>query len=410
MRIESGNQERRISKWMVLLLAAACGLIAANLYYAQTLVGPIRDAIGLSSTATGFIVTVTQIGYVIGLLFIVPVSDIVENRRLSVGMLLVAALALLTAAFATTAPLFLLAALLIGIGSVVAQILVPLAASLAAEEQRGLVVGNVMSGLLLGIMLARPAASFVASLWGWRAIFILSAVVIALLTVLLAYVLPARKPTKTVRYGKLILSLGSLWRHTPVLRRRALYQASLFGAFSLFWTVVPLHLADRFGMSQQGIAWFALVGVGGAIAAPIAGRLADRGWSKAMTVTAMVVAVLSFLAIHLFDRHSTPALILLFVSAFTLDMAVSGNLVVGQRSIYALGNEARGRLNGLFMSVFFTGGAIGSSVGGWAYEQGGWGLASWIGTALPLLALGYFLTERRLEKVGKAAEGVSSAG
>lgn len=410
MRTEPGIPERRISNWMVLLLATACGLIAANLYYAQTLVGPIRDAIGLSSTAAGLIVTVTQIGYVIGLLFIVPISDIVENRRLSVAMLLIAALALLTAALAATAPLFLLAALLIGIGSVVAQILVPLAASLAAEEQRGLVVGNVMSGLLLGIMLARPAASFVASLWGWRAIFVLSALVIALLSVLLAYVLPARKPPKTVRYGKLIVSLGALWRQTPVLRRRAFYQASLFGAFSLFWTVVPLHLADRFGMSQQGIAWFALVGVGGAIAAPIAGRLADRGWSRAITGSAMVVAVLSFLAIHLFDRHSAPALVLLFVSAFTLDMAVSGNLVVGQRAIYALGNEARGRLNGLFMAVFFTGGAIGSSVGGWAYEQGDWALASLIGTALPLLALGYFLTERRLGKAGAATEGISSAG
>ncbi|MFC4102548.1 MFS transporter [Paenibacillus xanthanilyticus] len=410
MRNESGNQERRISKWMVLLLAAACGLIAANLYYAQTLVGPIRDAIGLSSTAAGLIVTVTQIGYVIGLLFIVPISDIVENRRLSVAMLLIAALALLTTAFAATAPLFLLAALIIGVGSVVAQILVPLAASLAAEEQRGRVVGSVMSGLLLGIMLARPAASFVADLWGWRAIFVLSAAVILLLTVLLAYTLPARKPTKSVRYGKLIVSLGAIWRQTPVLRRRALYQASMFGAFSLFWTVVPLHLADRFGMSQQGIAWFALVGVGGAIAAPIAGRLADRGWSKAMTGSAMVVAVLSFLAIHLFDRHATPALILLFISAFTLDMAVSGNLVVGQRAIYTLGHEARGRLNGLFMSVFFTGGAIGSSVGGWAYEQGGWALASLIGTALPLMALGYFLTESRITTNSEAAKGISSAG
>ncbi|TYP73164.1 MFS transporter [Paenibacillus methanolicus] len=410
MRNESGNQERRISKWMVLMLSAACGLIAANLYYAQTLVGPIRDAIGLSSTAAGLIVTVTQIGYVIGLLFIVPISDIVENRRLSVAMLLIAALALLTTAFATTAPLFLLAALVIGIGSVVAQILVPLAASLASEEQRGLVVGNVMSGLLLGIMLARPAASFVADLWGWRAIFVLSAIVIALLTTLLAYALPSRKPPKAVRYGQLILSLGALWRQTPVLRRRALYQASMFGAFSLFWTVVPLHLADRFGMSQQGIAWFALVGVGGAIAAPIAGRLADRGWSKAMTWSAMVVAVLSFLAIHLFDRHSTPALVLLFVSAFTLDMAVSGNLVVGQRAIYTLGNAARGRLNGLFMAVFFTGGAIGSSVGGWSYEQGGWALASLIGTALPLMALGYYFTERRMATNNETAKGVSSVG
>lgn len=398
MRSEQSNQERRISSWMMFLLAAACGLIAANLYYAQTLVGPIRDAIDLSSTAAGFIVTLTQIGYVIGLLLIVPLSDVIENRRLSVFMLILAVVALLTAAFATNAPLFLIASLFIGIGSVVTQILVPLAAYLSSEDQRGLVVGNVMSGLLLGIMFARPLASFVTSLWGWRAIFVLSAIVISLLTTLLAYVLPERKPSPTVRYGKLILSLGTLLRQTPVLRRRALYQACLFGAFSLFWTVVPLHLTDHFGMSQKGIAWFALIGVGGAIAAPITGRLADRGWSKALTGAALIVAVLSFMLIHLFQSHSIPALILLFVSAFTLDMAVSGNLVIGQRSIYSLGSEARGRLNGLFMSIFFTGGAIGSSLGGWSYNQGGWMLASLIGTILPLLALVYFFTEKHTEK------------
>ncbi|WP_068619789.1 MFS transporter [Paenibacillus tuaregi] len=395
---EQGKQDSSISSWMMFLLAAACGLIVANLYYAQTLVGPIRDATGLTSSTAGLIVTVTQIGYVAGLLFIVPLSDIVENRRLTIVMLIIAIGALLTAAFSPNASLFLTASLFIGIGSVVAQILVPFAAYLSSENQRGRVVGNVMSGLLLGIMFARPLASFITSLWGWRAIFILSAIVITLLTILLSFALPERKPLPTVRYGKLILSLGTILRQTPALRRRALYQAFLFGAFSLFWTVVPLHLADNFGMSQIGIAWFALVGVGGAVAAPIAGRLADKGWSKMLTGAAMIVAVLSFLLIHLFQSSSTPALILLFVSAITLDMAVSGNLVTSQRVIYSLGSEARGRLNGLFMAIFFLGGAIGSSLGAWSYTQGGWNLTSLIGTILPLLALLYFLTERRSTK------------
>ncbi|MEV5025508.1 MFS transporter [Paenibacillus sp. LPE1-1-1.1] len=398
MHKEQAKQDSRISSGMMVLLAAACGLIAANLYYAQTLVGPIRDAIGLPSTAAGLIVTVTQIGYVIGLLLIVPLSDIIENRRLTVFMLIVAIAALLTAAFAPNAPLFLVASLFIGIGSVVAQILVPFAAYLASDVQRGRVIGNVMSGLLLGIMLARPLASFITSLWGWRAIFVLSAIVISLLAVLLSYVLPERKPSPNVRYGKLILSLGAILRQTPALRRRALYQACLFGAFSLFWTVVPLHLADTFEMSQGGIAWFALVGVGGAIAAPIAGRLADKGWDKWLTGLAMIVAAVSFLLIHLFHSYSTLALILLFVSAFTLDMAVSGNLVVSQRTIYSLGSEAKGRLNGLFMSIFFVGGAIGSSLGGWSYTHGGWKLTTLIGTILPLLALIYFFTEKRTHK------------
>ncbi|MEC0133691.1 MULTISPECIES: MFS transporter [Paenibacillus] len=398
MQKEQALKENHISSWMMFMLAAACGLIVANLYYAQTLVGPISVSTGLSSTAAGLIVTLTQIGYVVGLLFIVPLSDIVENRRLTVITLMVAVGALLVAAFAANASLFLTASLFIGTGSVVAQILVPYATYLASEEQRGRVVGNVMSGLLLGIMFARPVASFITSIWGWQAVFIFSAVVITLLAILLSRFLPERKPAPSVSYGKLIVSLGTLLKQTPILRRRALYQACLFGAFSLFWTVVPLRLADDFGMSQQGIAWFALVGVGGAVAAPIAGRLADKGWSKWLTGLAMIIATLSFLLIHLFHSHSTFALILLFISAITLDMAVSGNLVLGQRVIYSLGSEARGRLNGIFMAIFFVGGAVGSSLGGWAYAYGGWTFASLIGVILPLLALVYFFTEKRSTK------------
>ncbi|ASR47552.1 MFS transporter [Paenibacillus kribbensis] len=389
------KESKGISRWMMLLLASACGLIVANLYYAQTLVGPIGAAMGLSSAAAGLIVTLTQIGYVAGLLFIVPLSDIIENRRLAVVALAVVVCALLTATFAPNGALFLIASLFIGLGSVVAQILVPYATYLAAEEQRGRVVGNVMSGLLLGIMFARPVASLVTSLWGWQAVFSLSAVITTLLIILLSRALPERKPSPTVNYGKLIFSLGVLFKQTPVLRRRAFYQACLFGAFSLFWTTAPLRLAHDFGMSQQGIALFALVGVGGAVAAPIAGKLADKGWTHLLTGLAMVIAALSFLLIYLFQDHSMVALVILFISAITLDMAVSGNLVLGQRAIYSLGSEARGRLNGLFMSIFFIGGAVGSSLGGWAYAYSGWSFTALIGTVLPLLSLLYFFTEKK---------------
>ncbi|GGF91966.1 putative MFS-type transporter YdeR [Paenibacillus albidus] len=395
MHTEQVKARQPISGWITFLLAAACGLIVANLYYAQTLIGPISADTGLSSAAAGLIVTITQIGYVIGLLFIVPLSDIMENRRLAALSLLVVVAALLVATFATQAPLFLTASLFIGLGSVVAQILVPYATFLASEEQRGRVVGNVMSGLLLGIMFARPVASFVASLWGWQSIFALSAAIITLLAAALWRILPERQPVPAMNYGQLIASLGVLFKQTPILRRRALYQASLFGAFSLFWTTVPLRLADDFGMSQQGIAWFALAGVGGAIAAPIAGRLADKGWTRILTGIAMIIAVLSFVLAYLFDDNSTWTLALLVLVAIMLDMAVSGNLVLGQRAIYTLGSEARGRLNGLFMAIFFVGGAIGSSLGGWAYAHGGWSLTTLIGLVLPLLALLYFLTEKR---------------
>ncbi|MGN7762875.1 MFS transporter [Paenibacillus sp. 22594] len=381
--------------WITFLLAASCGLIVANLYYAQTLVGPISEATHLSSGAAGLIVTLTQIGYVIGLLFVVPLSDIIENRRLTVISLSVVVVALVAATFAPNASLFLGASLFIGLGSVAAQILVPYASYLATEEHRGRVVGNVMSGLLLGIMFARPLASFISGLWGWHAIFAISAVVIALLTILLSRVLPERRPVPSMNYGGLIRSLGTLLKNTPVLRRRAMYQASLFGTFSLFWTTVSLRLADTYHLTQQGIALFALAGVAGAVAAPIAGRWADRGWTRPLTGLAFGLAAAAFLLAYLFQGDSKVTLGLLVVGVIILDMGVSGNLVLGQRAIYSLGSEARGRLNGLFMAIFFIGGAIGSSLGGWSYAYGGWGLTTLIGLALPVLAFLYYLTEKK---------------
>lgn len=398
MNMQPDVKANSVPSWLILLLAAACGLIAANLYYAQTVIGPIGVTTGLSSAAAGLIVTLTQIGYVIGLLFIVPLSDILENKRLVTFFLIILVAALIAAAFSSHAVLFLTASLVIGISSVVAQILVPYATYLTSEEQRGRVVGNVMSGLLLGIMLARPVASFITSLLGWQAVFVFSAIIIGLLTLLLSRALPARQPQPAMKYGQLILSLGSLLKTFPMLRRRALYQASLFGAFSLFWTTVPLQLANEYGMSQQGIAWFALAGVGGAIAAPIAGRWADKGLTRILTGLAMVIAVASFGLAYLFQGHSTATLILLVVVAITLDMAVSGNLVLGQRIIYSL-SEARGRVNGIFMSIFFVGGAIGSSLGSWSYAHGGWSLTTLIGLVMPLLALIYYLTEKKVTVV-----------
>ncbi|WP_427113362.1 MFS transporter [Megasphaera sueciensis] len=366
----------------------------ANLYYTQPLVGPISTDTHLPLASAGFIVTLTQIGYVLGLLFIVPLSDLVENRRLVLAALAVVICALVAAYLAHTALFFLVSALLIGLGSVATQILVPYAAHLATEKQRGQVVGNVMSGLLLGIMLARPVASMITDFFGWRVVFALSAIITTILAVLLACILPRRSPIPTMNYGTLLRSLWKLFKTKSVLRRRSLYQACLFGAFSLFWTVVPLWLTHHFHLSQQGIALFAFAGVAGAIAAPIAGRLADRGWTKPLTGMAIGIATLAFVITHIFEDNPALSLIMFVIAAITLDMAVSGNLVLGQRAVYALGSDIRGRVNGIFMAVFFIGGAIGSAIGGWAYAYGSWWFTSILGMAIPLAALLYYFTER----------------
>lgn len=388
--------EPSISAAMTFLLASACGLVVANLYYGQPLAGLIGADLGLSSAATGLIVTLTQIGYGLGLLFIVPLGDLVENRKLVVSAIAMAVLALLAASFAPSAAPFLLAAFLVGASSVAVQVIVPYAAHMAPHHSRGRVVGNVMSGLMVGIMLARPISSMLSEFVSWRGVFMLSALVMVVLSIVLYRLLPVRVPDSKLSYGRLLRSMVTLALTTPVLQRRAIYHAFLFAAFSLFWTTTPLYLSGpAFGLSQTGIALFALAGAAGAIAAPIAGRLADRGLTKLATLMAMIAAAIAFAITHLAPEGSQAALALLVVAAIVLDFGVTTNLVLGQRAIFALGAESRGRLNGIYMATFFMGGALGSAIGGWAYAHGGWTAASWLGFALPAAALVFFMTEKR---------------
>jgi predicted MFS family arabinose efflux permease len=213
------------------------------------------------------------------------------------------------------------------------------------------------------------------------------------LAIVLRLTLPKRKPVARMHYGALLLSMPHLVRTMPLLRRRALYQAGLFGAFTLFWTVVPLQLASQFGFTQRGIALFALAGVSGVFAAPIAGRLADRGHSRVATIAAMLFVALGFLVTHVGAAGSMLNLAGLVAAAIAIDFGVQGNVIVGFRAIFVLGHENRSRLNGLYMATFFAAGAAGSAIGTWAFAQGGWTLASAIGLALPVASLIYATTE-----------------
>jgi len=390
----NNQQEHSITTGTLWLLATAAGLIVANLYYAQPLVGPISRATGLDPGAAGLIVTLTQIGYCLGLLFIVPLGDLLENRKLSVSLLLATGVALVAAAFSQSALLFLAAAFAIGLCSVAAQVLVPIAAHMSSIEKRGQTVGTVMSGLLMGIMLSRPISSLVTDAFGWHAIFLISAVA----TVALAYVLhqrlPVRQPHGSMSYVQLLGSMWHLLKNTPVLRRRAAYQACIFGAFSLFWTTSPLILAnERFGLSQTGIAIFALVGVAGAAISPYAGRRADQGKSRSTTALALGVGMLAFAAPLVLHGSREFELGMLVVSAIVLDMGVTASLVLGQRAIFSLGAEVRSRLNGLYVAIFFLGGAIGSSLGGWMYAHHGWQGVLATGFMFPAIAFALYLTE-----------------
>ena len=323
-------------------------------------------------------------------------GDILENRRLIVVSLLLTSVSLVITAVSKQAVLFLTASFLIGLGSVATQVLVPFASYLASESSRGRVVGNIMSGLLLGIMLSRPLSILVADLFSWHAVFALSAAAVIILTIVLSKVLPTRRPSANTNYTALLGSMWHLLRTNLVLRRRAIYHACLFATFSLFWTTVPLLLSSPiFHFSQKAIALFALVGVAGALASPVAGRVADRGWTKPATGIALVTVVISILLPLIIRTSSVIGVAVLVIAAILLDAGVSANLVLGQRALFSLSPEIRSRLNGLFMAIFFFGGAIGSAIGGWAYATGGWSTALWFGIAFPIIALLYFATEKK---------------
>lgn len=379
---------RGLTRAMVLLFAFCCGAIVANLYYAQPIVELIAPDLGLSASSASLIVSLTQVGYALGLLFLVPLSDLIENRRLMIATAVVAAASLLGAATMEHANGFLLVSLIVGFSSVSVQMLIPLAAHLAPEQSRGQVVGNIMSGLLLGILLARPLSSLVADHFGWRAVFMYAAVVMLAIIAVLALTIPRRVPDHKASYGQLLKSLVTLMGRHAVLRQRALYQGLLFAAFSLFWTAVPVELARHYGLSQSQIALFALVGAIGAIAAPIAGRLADAGLTQRASLIALMLAPVAFLL-----GLSKPgySVIGLAITGVLLDFAVQMSMVLGQRAIYALDPASRGRLNALYMTSIFVGGAIGSALASGLYERHGWEGVITLGAGLPVLALLVFV-------------------
>ncbi|MYS81609.1 MFS transporter [Streptomyces sp. SID5474] len=378
--------------WLVALLAVASGTTVANLYYAQPLLSSLSGVFHISTATAGILITLTQVGYVFGMIFLVPLGDRLEKRNLVTVLLMITALALVAAGLATSFPMLLIASLISGSTSVVAQILVPFAANLAPDHARGRIVGRVMSGLLAGILLSRTLSSLVSDIAGWRVVFLGSAVLMVVLTVALRVALPQHAPTTSIPYHHVLRSTVQLVRTHPVLLRRGLYQAAMFGAFSAFWTTVSFVLTGpRFHYSPVGVGVFALVGAAGAAIAPFAGHWADRGLVRPMTGAAFLVTALAF-AVAGLGGHS---IVLIALAAILIDMAVQTTLILGQHTVYQLDPTARARLNSAFIAMFFVGGAIGSQLGAIVYHAAGWAGLTGLGAALPLAALAYWAVERQ---------------
>ncbi|MDI5966763.1 MFS transporter [Streptomyces sp. SL13] len=394
---------------VILVLAIGCGVTVANLYYAQPLLAAIGSAFGVGQGSAELVVTLTQLGYAIGMVVVLPLGDLLENRALASRTLLVTAVALFAAGLAPGYGLFLAMSVLVGATSVVAQVLVPLAAHLAPEKDRGRYVGTVMTGLLLGILLARTVSSLVAAAWGWRTIYFASGVLMLLLAVLLVRALPTRHPTHTAGYRELMLSIGRLARAEPALRRRAACQAMMFGAFSCFWTSVAFELIGRHHLGQVGIALFALVGAAGAAIAPVAGRIGDLGHGRLGSGIALALAAVSMVLADVWAGN----LVLLGLAGVLLDIAVQGHQVFSQREIYGLRAEARARINTVFMGSVFLGGAVATGVAGVVHDSYGWTGVTLLGAALPLFGLVLWTVstvgQRRAERAA-AADTFPAAG
>lgn len=387
----AAEQAGRTLRQVTLACAVACGAMVANIYYAQPLVAPIAAELRLSAGAAGLIVTLTQLGYAAGLLLAVPLADRLENRRLILVMVVLTA-ATLAALAASPGPLsFLVASAAVGFCSAGVHVVVPFAASLAPPETRGRTIGNVMSGLLAGIMLSRPAASLIAEIGGWRAVFAVAAVLMAALAAWLARALPERRPTSGDSYAAILRSMGALLIRERPLQRRAVYHGLVFTVFILFWTIVPLELAQRFGFTQTGIAIFALAGAAGALVAPVAGRLGDKGHIRSGTCAAMLLVIASCLVAGF--AGSWASLALLVLAAIALDSGTQLNQVLGQRVIFSLPGEDRGRVNAVYMTIIFLFGSTGGVLATTAYDHGGWWGAMALAAALGLAVFAIFATE-----------------
>ncbi|KVO53257.1 MFS transporter [Burkholderia stagnalis] len=378
----AGATAPALSAGMTLFFAATVGVIVVDLFAAQPLTGPISADLRLPPGLAGLVAMLPQLGYAAGLVLLVPLVDLLENRRLIVTTLAVCAAMLALPAVTRSGTVFLLATLMAGAASSVIQMLVPMAASMAPDAQRGRAVGNVMSGLMLGILLSRPLASLIAGSLGWRAFYGLAAAANAAIAAVLAFRLPARRPHATAGYRALLVSMGRLLADEPVLRRHALTAALAMAAFSAFWTAIGLRLAQPpFGFGLHGIALFAFAGASGAIVTPLAGWAGDRGHGPAALRLAHGAMLAALVAIGIagagwfgFDAHAHRgvALALLAAGAALLDAGVVTDQTLGRRAINLLNPAARGRLNGLFVGLFFVGGALGAALAGSAWAWAGW--------------------------------------
>jgi predicted MFS family arabinose efflux permease len=352
----------------LLVMAAACGSAAANIYYNQPLLSDFAGYFKTDVNHAGLVATAAQVGYGLGVLFFVPLGDLLERRRLLLTLTYICMMLLVGTALVPSLWMLVVAQLLVGITAMSSQLLIPLAVDLSPPAQRGKVVGTLMAGLLAGLLLARTVGGVVGDHLGWRAMYGLAAGVMLVNGVVLQFMLPRRPPTQKLSYGRVMRSLADLLRSQPALRTASFISATSFGAFCAFWAVLSFVMRDRFGRGATEAGMFGIVGLAGALFAPVAGKLSDRRGPAFTLTIAMVMSIIAFAQMWAWCTIAG-----LVVGVLLLDLGVQSTQVAAQSEVMALVPNARSRLNTIYMVCRFVGGAIGSALGTTAYARAGWG-------------------------------------
>lgn len=351
------------------IMAIGCAILVGNIYYCQPLLGELSRSFGVSERSAAFVNILTQAGYLLGLFFIVPMGDMISRNRLIVWMHWFAAVSMLGAALSPGIGWLKVASVLVGISTTGCQVFIPFAAHLAREEERGRVVGSMMGGLLTGILLSRTLAGFVAQELGWRGVYYVGSGLMVVMAVVLSFVLPGEKPSFRGSYGALMKSLWDLLKSQPVIRQSSLIGASLFAGVSAFWATLAFFLeAPPFGYNLSTIGLFGVIGAGGALASPLVGRIADKKSPLVPIRIGIGLMILAYLL--LFKADWSVAIVV--AGVILLDVGVQCAHVPNLARNYRLLPEARTRLNTIYMTSYFIGGTIGSTLGSLAWDAGGW--------------------------------------
>lgn len=373
-----------LTNLLVLVMSIACGLTVANLYYIQPLLADIAKTFHVNQLIIGFAAMLTQIGYAIGMIFILPLGDIKEKKKLIVIMLLCSIIFLMSMFFSSNIYVLIISSFAIGFTSIIPQLIIPLAAQLSNPQQRGQTIGTIMSGLLIGILLSRTIGGILGSYFGWRSVYLIAAIMMLTLMLILRKLLPLCEPISDIKYTQLLKSMIHLIKTEPLLREASINGALMFSAFSAFWTsLIFLLESSHYNMGAEAVGLFGLVGISGALAAPIVGKVADKRGSRFTIGICIIIVMIAYLFFSIFGFKIWG----LTLGIILLDLGVQSCNVSNQAKIHSLNDKTCNRLNTIYMVNFFLGGALGSFLGPYSYSHFGWYGVCTFGLSTQIIAI-----------------------